>query len=244
MNIKKLPLRTEWIEYPDIEALYHTLGIEATAKLDGKPYYTLPVIHDPHTNTTISESFAIVQYLDKTYPDTPTLLPRGTLAFHKAFVSVWGPAHNAIHDLVVCAVWRCLNQRSQTYFRSTREEWEGKKLEDIAGEAEWSAAEGAFAKLDRCLGANGEGMDELVMGNEICFADLQIASALVWAQVSLGEHSPECERIWSWNGGKWKRLLQRFAQWQTVDRNWYAVSYCIILRLTNQRHIVDCEPNN
>ncbi|KAI0786210.1 hypothetical protein C8Q75DRAFT_772768 [Abortiporus biennis] len=73
LNVKRLPYRTEWVEFPDIQALYTKLGIlPKSKKMDGSPWYTVPIIHDPSTNTTISEVFLIVQYLDTHYPSSTT----------------------------------------------------------------------------------------------------------------------------------------------------------------------------
>lgn len=218
LNYKGLPLKTEWIEYPDIADLYPKLGIKATAQKGGKPYYTLPVIHDPNTGSTISESAAIVKYLDKTYPQTPVLFPKGTDAFQAIFVRWCGvEVSNNVHDVVVAAVWKILPERSQVFFRTTREANHGKKLEDILGEEEWRATEEGFRRLDKFLAVNGAGADELVMGDQVCFADIQIASILVWAKRSLGEDSEAWKRICSWNGGKWKRIADRFAKYEIVD---------------------------
>ncbi|GAW07249.1 AChain Crystal Structure Of Glutathione Transferase Gstfua3 From Phanerochaete Chrysosporium [Lentinula edodes] len=88
LNYKGLSYRTEWIEYPDIEALCIKIGAAPTdVKADGiTPDYTLPVIYDPSTDKTISDSFAIALYLDTAYPDTPKLFPPGTQALQEAFV--------------------------------------------------------------------------------------------------------------------------------------------------------------
>ena len=90
MLFKKLEFTTEWVELPDIEVLYHTHGIPASStRLDGSPYYTLPLIHDLSTGAFVSESLVIAKYLDATYPDTPRLLPLGgdeSFVLHKVFV--------------------------------------------------------------------------------------------------------------------------------------------------------------
>ena len=175
------------------------------------------MIHDPSTDKTIPDSNAIVRYLDDTYPDTPVLIPKSTLVFHRAFMSAFAPIHNSVWYLVVYAVHKCLNERSQVYFRTTREQEEGKKLEDICGEEEWRTAEAAFAKLDHWLSANEGGTEALVMGDDVCFADIAIASCLAWAKFSLGKHSDEWRRICSWNNGRWKRFSERFAEFEIVD---------------------------
>ena len=63
LNYKRLPYRTEWVEYPDIEATLRAIGGAPTAKVslnDGsggkKDHYTLPAIHDSHTNAVITDS--------------------------------------------------------------------------------------------------------------------------------------------------------------------------------------------
>ena len=212
-------MKTEWIEYPDIAGLYPKLGIEATSRrANGDPYYTLPVIHDPNTGATISESFAIAQYLDKTYPQTPVLIPKGTAAFHAAFIRWYGfNVSNHVHDIAVAAVCKILPERSAEFFRTTREANHGKKLEDVLGDTEWQAAETGFTQLNKFLSANGAGADELVMGDQVSFADIQIASTLMWVKRSLGENSEEWKRVSGWNGGKWKRIVDRLSPYEVID---------------------------
>lgn len=123
----------------------------------------------------------------------------------------------ALFDIVVCAVCYCLNPRSQEYFRRTREEEEGKKLEDIRTEEAWATLEEAYGKLAKWLSANEEGKDDLVMGDRLCYADVIIVSTLMWAKVPLGEDSKEWARICGWHGGKWKRLVDNFAKYTYVD---------------------------
>ncbi|KAF8979309.1 hypothetical protein BDQ17DRAFT_1215757, partial [Cyathus striatus] len=79
LNYKQLEYKTEWIEYPDIEAFCKQHGIPPTAtKLDGTGYYTLPAIHDEKTGIYKADTIPIAQYLDMTYPDTPAVIPSGT----------------------------------------------------------------------------------------------------------------------------------------------------------------------
>ena len=87
LNIKGIPYRTVWVEYPDIKPLCLKIGAAATEKLpDGSPLYTLPVIFDPNTSKAIADSAAIARYLDVTYPThVPRLIPEDMDALHAAF---------------------------------------------------------------------------------------------------------------------------------------------------------------
>lgn len=218
LTIKGLPHKTEWVEYPDIEALYHKLGIEAVDKhsSDGSPYYTLPVLHDPHTGTTLGDSTAIVRYLDATYPDTPALLPPESRALHAAFQTSWWRVQGAIIYVVVHPVYLVLNPHSQEFFRTTREKILGKKLEEITGEKEWAKLEEALGLVGQWLDANEEGKRDLIGADKILFADLTLAGALYWVMASFGKESDKWKRICGWHGGRWKAYVDKFEQYATI----------------------------
>ena len=209
------------MEYPDIAALYQKLKLAATTQNpDGSPLYTLPVIYDPNTNETISDSTAIAQYLDKTYPYTPALFHQGTRAFHASFAEMARWFYASLYNVVCYAVWTRLTERSQIYYRTTREAHLGKKLEELRTDEDWKEAERACDIVDKWLRANledGEGRDELMMGKQICFAEIILVSGLLCAKTALGPQSDEWARIMSWNDGKWKRIMGRFAQYAVVD---------------------------
>jgi Glutathione S-transferase, N-terminal domain len=101
LNYKKLPFRTEWVEYPDIASLYKKNGIPLVKTRQGKSVTTLPLIKDDTSGTPVfvAESFEIAKYLDKTYPDpTSRLVPEEANAAEKqaalpdeVFGTVLGP---------------------------------------------------------------------------------------------------------------------------------------------------------
>ncbi|KAI0772188.1 hypothetical protein BC629DRAFT_1529856 [Irpex lacteus] len=213
LNIKGLNYKTEWVEYPDIEALYHRINLPPhSIRADGSGYYCLPVIHDPSTNTTLSESWDIIQYLDKTYPNTPTLLSNELAPLHAVFLTAFPPtAQKPLWNIIIAGVHSNLSPRSQEYFRRTREAETGKKLEDVAGGEEgWVAAEAGFGKV--------LAWPRVVLGGDkISFPDLHIVGVLIWAKLSLGEESEGWKRISEWHGGRWKRLHDRFLPFLKVD---------------------------
>jgi len=71
---------------PEIAPLRTKLGVPANRTLpDGAPYHTLPLIHDHATQKFIGDSFEIALYLDTVYPDSSTLIPKGTTGLTAAF---------------------------------------------------------------------------------------------------------------------------------------------------------------
>ncbi|KAJ5129689.1 glutathione S-transferase-like protein ustS [Penicillium bovifimosum] len=71
LNFKNLPYTTKWVPLPDITKVRTSLNMPACRKFaDGTDFYTLPIIEDTATNSTIGDSFDIAAYLQRTYPDS------------------------------------------------------------------------------------------------------------------------------------------------------------------------------
>ncbi|KAK0460797.1 hypothetical protein IW261DRAFT_1390991 [Armillaria novae-zelandiae] len=223
LNYKGLPHHTEWIEFPHIEALYKRLGAQASAtKPDGvTPHYTLPLLHDHSTGTVVSDSAAIARYLDKTYPETPTVIPVGTDVFHYAFEEA------LITHFRITALWRftiakansSLNPVSEEYYRRTREARlsEGQKLEDTVPkgeerEREWAKLNEAFGKVDRWYGKG----DKYVMGDIVSYADFTVSASVMWFRILFGEDSKEWKDVSKWNGGRWGALVKGLEKYEAV----------------------------
>ncbi|KAL4957103.1 hypothetical protein BDW69DRAFT_52525 [Aspergillus filifer] len=69
LNYKAVPYKTQWVALPSIADLRQSLHIPAGRKFaDGTDFYTLPIVHDPSTDTYVGDSLDIAIYLDKTYP--------------------------------------------------------------------------------------------------------------------------------------------------------------------------------
>ncbi|KAH8091011.1 hypothetical protein BXZ70DRAFT_899021 [Cristinia sonorae] len=222
LNYKGLRYRTEWIEYPDIADLCKKIGARPTdVRADGSNHYTLPVLYDPLTETVISESTDIADYLDKTYPDTPPLFPAGTRGFHASFQAAYGAVHartNALLKLVVLSVCLNLNERSSEYFRRTREKSLASRLEDVAPEGEvrdkWF--EGLQDDMAKMAGWYRVGGGPFIMGETLCYADMMIAGRLVWAKVLLWKDSKDWKRICAFDDGFWGKFMERFERYEQV----------------------------
>ena len=221
MNYKGIPYRTEWVEFPDIEPLSKKLGIEPTGlKLDGSPLYTLPAIHDPSTGVYIADSTAIAEYLEKTYPDTPSLFPNETIGLQKAFEATFKNSLVAAKSFVVPAINSKLNPVSEEYFRRTREILFGQKLEDVvptgnARTEEWGKFEKALTSAHSYLVLTDK-KGPYVLGDTISWSDLVLFCFLNFFKSIFGENSKEWKDIASWNGGRWEAHINALKKYNTV----------------------------
>lgn len=219
LNYKGLPYRTEWVEYADIESVSLKHNATPTGKRpDGSDRYTLPMIYDPNTKRTVSESAAIATYLDDTYPDTPALFPAGTRALQLALIdTVLYPQISIPIALNINPARIGLSARSLEFIESSILRVFGKTPAELGGEHHWVATETALGKVRGWLSANGPGRDTLFLGDVFSFVDFQLASVFMWAKVSYGEDSEEWKRITSWQGGAWKDYLGHFEKYMAVD---------------------------
>lgn len=207
LNLKGLQYKTVWVEFPDIEALYEKLDLKPTGKC------TLPVIHDPSTNKTISDSAAIARYLDETYPSTTPLFPPGSEALpnfedRETFASLLG-----IMCIKICLN---LNPVSGEYYRRTREAQFGNKLEELSPvgpkrEEDWKKVQEGFTAAATLL----EGK-KFVLGDTISFADVTIAAWVLWLKRTLGAESQEWKDMEGWNDGIWPKYIGQFAEYEKI----------------------------
>lgn len=245
--MKGLTYETKWIEYPDIAPLCHQLELDTSSPMhtdirDGKPHYTLPIIHDPSTHTTVADSFKIAQYLDRTYPQSSSssstkhvqLVPKSTIALQLAFLQYFTEkVCMPMFPILSLPTTLSLPPRSQEYYRATREAMFGTKIEDIALEGSpqrseyWRMAleglsqihEWSRAKLNYEDSDQDPGKWQYMMGTKPSFSDVIIAAQLIWVRRVLGGESKEWKDVMSISGGRWACLMEEFAEWDRVDEN-------------------------
>lgn len=177
------------------------------------------MVHDPNTSTTISDSFEIAKYLERTYPVTPTLFPEGTAAFQAAVLDVVAKDVGITLAMNIPYKRIGLSERSLAHIEAFLVKRFG-SLENLGGEIFWKQTEDALGKLRGWLSANGPGKDTFLMGDRVCFADFQIASALLSFKIVCGENSEQWERVCGWHDGKWKAYLKEFEPYMTVAEDW------------------------
>lgn len=219
LNYKGIPYTTQWVEYPDVEALSKKLGIKPTTKSpDGSDHYTLPAIYDPSTDVYIADSVLIAEYLDKTYPDTPPIFPRNTLGLQHTFGEALETALDPLWEFILPDTCPVLNPRSNEYFRRTREHAFGKALEDLRPSGEYATTRWAELKanLDKVDGWYSKIDGTFIMGSEVSWADLVVAAHLIWLKKVWGD-SQKWKDIAGWNGGRWERVLNDLEKYAFAD---------------------------
>jgi glutathione S-transferase len=107
-NYKRIPHRTE-LKFPTLAR--KKLGINPTGrKKDGSPP---PLSTIQLLAPLIADSFAIAEYLENTYPETPSVFPKESAALQKAFEPTLVQNICAAWPFVIPAVALKLNPRSE-----------------------------------------------------------------------------------------------------------------------------------
>lgn len=135
------------------------------------------------------ESLNHARFLDKTYPELPTLLPEGAEEAPIHFRELYaGPWQSLFRLLVVAIVTNVLNPPSAEHFRRTKEARFGVSLETVSGEEGskereqlWSDLEEGLIPLAALLG-DKEGV--LFQGHTPTFIDVEFVGFLSWANRS------------------------------------------------------------
>lgn len=84
LNFKSLPYSTSWVALPDIANVRRSLKLPPCRKFaDGTDFFTLPIVEDHATDSSIGDSFDIAGHLQNTYPASGAgdLFPAQTLDY-------------------------------------------------------------------------------------------------------------------------------------------------------------------
>ncbi len=167
-----------------------------TAQLAFSGQSKVPVIVDGAA--VVSDSWAIAQYLEQTYPDRPSLFGGAGGQAHALFINAWADTvlHPGISRLIVADILPALRPEDQAYFRHSRERAFGRTLEDvIAGREErveeWRVSLAPVrAVLRRQPWLGGQAPD---------YADYILLGSLQWPRcisrfVLLDQDDP----VWAW----------------------------------------------
>lgn len=142
---------------------------------------TVPVIRDG--DRVVADSFAIALYLEKTYPDRPTLFggPGGEATAR--FVERWsqGTLHLYLGTAAIMEIHAMQDEANAAYFRRSREQRFGKPLEEVGAgrEAGLEAFRQSLHPLRTTLG-----YQPFIGGQSPLFPDYIVFSALQWVRVT------------------------------------------------------------
>ncbi|KAF9443128.1 hypothetical protein P691DRAFT_779052 [Macrolepiota fuliginosa MF-IS2] len=219
LNYKGLSYKTLALEFPDIEPEYKKLGIPPSAKkADGKLSYTSPAISDG--DARITESFRIAEYLDKTYPDTPKIIPAGSRPAQTGFYEYFFSHFKSLWPLLLPKVSvNILNPESVEYFERTRSEMFGKPLAELEPQGEaraqsWKEVKEGFDQIGEQLSGRG---GPYFLGEDPCFVDFAVASLLQALKHVFGPESEEWKGVEEWDNGKWKKFLASLDKYASIE---------------------------
>lgn len=215
MNFKGVHYQTEWVELPNVPDVRKRLGPAPNrVHRDGSSFHTLPIIKDLSTGEIIGDSFEIALYLDKAYPDAPTLLPPSTRGLHAAFNTQVDAVFT--QHVILCVQGMPFNPETaeiskKTFcWRAGRERWEDLTVEGedrVKTLASFKDALGNLAK------AYKHGNGPFLEGGKVLYADLIVGAWLQFMKATL--RKKEWEDLRTWQDGLWGRIheaLERYAE--------------------------------
>ena len=149
-------------------------------KLEEGATKIVPLLRDG--DKLVSDSFDIALYLEKTYPDRPTLFAGEGGRAMARFVEGWSQMtlHPAIGRIAIMDIHDRLEPVDQAYFRSSREQRFGRPLEAVAesGRAELETFSAQLEPLRHMLK-----FQPFLGGDGPLFADYIAFGALQWARI-------------------------------------------------------------
>ncbi|KAI0341767.1 hypothetical protein BDW22DRAFT_1358637 [Trametopsis cervina] len=234
LNYKGIAYRTEWIEFPDIEPLAKSLGVPPTSKKpSGEPLYTLPMILDPSTGKVIADSLPIALYLDEQYPDTPRVVPSGTLSAHREFAATFqSQVLEPLRCFMLSRVGAKVSKRAAEYLQGVYES-------QLAAPGNWEDIENAYVLHMQMRGAIYDGLAVAEQtdsgsssgeedagdlapqlqeaGKTMLFCDILVLSVFMAARRVGGEDCMEWKRFTVANNGYGERFMKQFEKYALMD---------------------------
>ena len=158
--------------------------------------YTVPFLHDSDKNQVVSDSFAIAEYLDKAYPDTPRLLPEGTVEAQRELINAREGAIMTLFPVLIPLLARFFPEDLRAVFTSRGVSMEN-KLSEEQERVLWEKAKKAFEDAETLPGASDA---------NYAFADLALAGLGWHPRCAYGEEGERWTEMSSWAGGKLRRV--------------------------------------
>lgn len=245
LNHKKLLYKTKPIDLPDIASEREKLGVPANRTLpDGSPYHTLPLIHDPETNSYVGDSFEIALHLDRRSQSpggSPKLFRPGTVGLTAAFnsrVDALFTKYVALSSHMPFPEASLSKIQSIFAARFGLKDMTALKPSAEAREAMFVEFEHALAELAKAYrhvggttdgvwraGGTAEGQAQRdgrtgdvgpwLDGDEPAYADFIVGGWLAMMAICMEEK--DWERVRGWQGGIWGRVHDALEPWRRMD---------------------------
>lgn len=155
----------------------------------------------------VYDSWEIALYLERNFPDRPSLFGgAGTVALTR-FINRWADAAllPSITPLILYDIYLALDPNDQPYFRASREKRFGKRLEDFAGDlpTRFNDLRNALTPLRQML------KDQpFIAGDQAAYADYCVFGMFMWARcISAVELLEQNDPVYAWH----ERLLDAFS---------------------------------
>ena len=190
LNFKKLPYKTEWVEYPDLEPRFKELGIPPNPETSFAPY-TSPTVRFAD-GSYLQDSEPIAKRLEELYPEPSLHLDED---HHQEVADAVIALVSAGVGLILPLVPRnLLNERSTKFFLEDREKRFGIHLYDLekakGGEQAWKDMEPKMAEFKDLLTKYKKDEGAFMLGSQISYADFH-AAGLFQAFMRCGEEYGE-----------------------------------------------------
>ncbi|KAJ7710608.1 hypothetical protein B0H17DRAFT_1173576 [Mycena rosella] len=215
LNYKRLPYRTVWVEFSDVEVTLRSIGAPPSSRrVDGRAVYTLPVIVDLTRNAQapqiLSNTNNIAEYLEACYPARP-VFPEGSRALQTPFVhhiqdvscssQSWSPLRTT--DFRSAPSRISTAPRARTPMPASSHPLPPGPQREHA----WQLMKEKFDFLALVLDKNvGDGDGIVAQGHHLLYADFALCSVLLWIE-QMAPHDGWA-RVHVWNGGRWRGCVR------------------------------------
>lgn len=215
LNYRQLSFSTYWTSGPKIEADAIAAGASPTSTHadTGKPRYTVPFIVDSTTSSTspvvVSDSLAIIQYLDITYPDPERPLLEGdkrNMALHKLAVGKIAEFVDLLSmPMLYHGVAKILQTEEAKAMLRSRLPPNATEIDSAEGRALLSASKEALLGLAKVLDEQ-----RWFGGNRPVYEDFALLGYLNFVRYSRADVWDILKEI---EGGRFERMVEDGKEW-------------------------------
>ncbi|KAK1215228.1 hypothetical protein PQX77_022179 [Marasmius sp. AFHP31] len=198
LRFKNLPYKTAYVDILNIGGCIQALGAPPSIT-HPVPKFTIPVIHDTKTGEWISDSSEIAEYLDRTYPDTPRVVPDGSKILQRIFqVDAMARIIEVINNVIRPELPKFLPKEVVDKF-SAGGPGTGSAPEKT--KEAFNTTREAFDRLNASLDGGKPFRGFLMGGNTPTLADMTLVGFVYSLRVIYGEESEEWRDVKSWANG-------------------------------------------